>query len=82
MILPFFSDVVGLLGALGFWPLTVFFPIEMFIVQMKIRRWSIRWISLQIMSMSCLAVSLMAASGAIYSISKALTVFKPFKTSF
>ncbi|KAB1200529.1 Amino acid permease 3 [Morella rubra] len=28
MLLPFFNDVVGLLGALGFWPLTVYFPVE------------------------------------------------------
>ena len=28
MLVPFFNDVVGLLGALGFWPLTVFLPIQ------------------------------------------------------
>lgn len=33
MLVPFFNDVVGLLGALGFWPLTVFLPIQMHIKQ-------------------------------------------------
>ena len=33
MLVPFFNDVVGLLGALGFWPLTVFLPIQMHLKQ-------------------------------------------------
>ena len=33
MLVPFFVDVVGLLGSLGFWPLTVFLPIQMHIAQ-------------------------------------------------
>ncbi|GAB4838519.1 hypothetical protein Ancab_028065 [Ancistrocladus abbreviatus] len=28
MLLPLFNDIVGILGALGFWPLTVYFLIE------------------------------------------------------
>ncbi|XVE93538.1 hypothetical protein REPUB_Repub01dG0203200 [Reevesia pubescens] len=28
MILPFFNDILGLLGAAAFWPLTVYFPIQ------------------------------------------------------
>ncbi|KAE8637426.1 hypothetical protein CSA_021612 [Cucumis sativus] len=32
---PFFNDIVGLLGALGFWPLTVYLPVEMYIAQKK-----------------------------------------------
>jgi len=33
MLVPFFNDVVGLLGALGFWPLTIFLPIQMHLKQ-------------------------------------------------
>ena len=45
------------IGALGFWPLTVYFPVEMYISQKKIPKWSNRWISLKIFSMACLIVS-------------------------
>ena len=31
ILLPFFNDIVGLVGALGFWPISVFFPIECWI---------------------------------------------------
>ena len=48
MLLPFFNDIVGLLGALGFWPLTVYFPVEMYINQTKIQKWSIKWIYLKL----------------------------------
>ncbi len=27
-VLQFFNDIVGLLGAIGFWPLTIFFPTQ------------------------------------------------------
>lgn len=26
--LPFFSDIVGLIGAIGFWPATIYYPVE------------------------------------------------------
>ncbi|KAK6114919.1 hypothetical protein DH2020_007188 [Rehmannia glutinosa] len=63
MLMPFFNDVVGILGALGFWPLTVYFPVEMYIVQKRIPKWSSRWICLQILSMACLVISIAAGVG-------------------
>ncbi|KAK1371172.1 Amino acid transporter [Heracleum sosnowskyi] len=42
MLMPFFNDIVSILGAFGFWPLTVYFPVEMYIVQKKIPKWSSR----------------------------------------
>ncbi|KAE8694428.1 Amino acid permease 5 [Hibiscus syriacus] len=49
-------DVVGILGALGFWPLTVYFPVEMYIEQKKISKWSSRWICLKTLSLACLMI--------------------------
>lgn len=82
MLLPFFNDVVGLLGALGFWPLTVYFPVEMYIVQKKIPKWSTKWLCLQILSVACLIISIAAAAGSIAGVVLDLKSYKPFKTSY
>ncbi|XP_010270272.1 PREDICTED: amino acid permease 3 [Nelumbo nucifera] len=82
MLLPFFNDVVGILGAFGFWPLTVYFPVEMYIAQKKIPKWSTRWLCLQILSFACLVVSIAAAAGSIAGVALDLKVYKPFKTSY
>ncbi|XP_031476217.1 amino acid permease 3-like [Nymphaea colorata] len=81
MLMPFFNDVVGILGALGFWPLTVYFPIEMYINQKKISKWSSRWLGLQILSFACLLVSVAAACGSIAGVFLDLKSYKPFKNS-
>lgn len=82
MLLPFFNDIVGILGAFGFWPLTVYFPVEMYIVQKKIPKWSTRWLSLQILSVACLIISVAAAAGSFAGVAADLKVYKPFKTSY
>ena len=82
MLLPFFNDVVGILGAFGFWPLTVYFPIEMYIVQKKIPKWSTRWICLQMLSVACLIISIAAAAGSIAGVVQDLKSYHPFKTSY
>ncbi|KAJ0973189.1 hypothetical protein J5N97_021148 [Dioscorea zingiberensis] len=79
MLLQFFDDVVGLLGALGFWPLTVYFPIEMYIVQKKVPKWSTRWVCLQMLSLACLVITIAAAAGSIAGVIGDLKVYKPFK---
>ncbi|XP_062197889.1 amino acid permease 3-like [Phragmites australis] len=78
MLLPFFGDVVGLLGAVSFWPLTVYFPVEIYIVQRRVRRGSTRWICLQMLSAACLVVSIAAAAGSIADVIDALKVYRPF----
>lgn len=82
MLMPFFNDVVGILGAFGFWPLTVYFPIDMYISQKKIGRWTSRWLGLQLLSASCLIISLLAAVGSMAGVVLDLKTYKPFKTSY
>lgn len=82
MLLPFFNDVVGILGAFGFWPLTVYFPVEMYIAQKRTPKWSTRWICLQMLSMACLVMSVVAGAGSIAGVMLDLKVYKPFKPTY
>ncbi|KAK1299831.1 Amino acid permease 3 [Acorus calamus] len=82
MLLPFFNDVVGLLGALGFWPLTVYFPVEMYIAQKKVPRWSTKWVCLQMLSLACLVISVAAAAGSVAGVLTDLKVYRPFKADY
>ncbi|KAF8377066.1 hypothetical protein HHK36_030439 [Tetracentron sinense] len=82
MLLLFFNVVVGLLDAFGFWPLTVYFPVEMYIAQKKIPKWSTRWVCLQILSVGSLIISVVAATGSVAGIVLDLKAYKPFKTTY
>eukprot|EP00252_Welwitschia_mirabilis_P006982 TRINITY_DN1796_c0_g1_i1.p1 TRINITY_DN1796_c0_g1~~TRINITY_DN1796_c0_g1_i1.p1 ORF type:complete len:483 (-),score=28.03 TRINITY_DN1796_c0_g1_i1:565-2013(-) len=65
ILFPFFNDVLGILGSINFWPLTVYFPIEIYVVNCNVRRWSGKWIFLQILSCICFVVSALAMAGSI-----------------
>ncbi|KAL3638510.1 Amino acid permease 6 [Castilleja foliolosa] len=78
MLFPFFNNFVGLLGAAAFWPLTVYFPIEMYVARSKIPKFTFMWMWLQILSGVCLVISLLAALGAIEGLVQSLRTFKPF----
>jgi len=79
MIFPFFNDFLGLIGALAFWPLTVYFPVEMYIAQAKIRKFSTMWAWLKILSMVCLVVSIAAVCGSVQGLMHSLKDYKPFR---
>lgn len=80
ILLPFFNDVLGFLGAVGFWPLTVYFPIEMYIRQKKVKKLTSKWVALQTLSFVCFLVSLAAACGSIEGVMESLKSYVPFKT--
>uniref|UniRef100_A0A0E0L0M9 Amino acid transporter transmembrane domain-containing protein n=1 Tax=Oryza punctata TaxID=4537 RepID=A0A0E0L0M9_ORYPU len=77
-LLPFFGSMVGLIGAASFWPLTVYFPVEMYIAQRRVARWSAQWLSLQALSAGCLVVSIAASAGSIAGIVEAFKAHNPF----
>lgn len=68
LLFPYFNEVLALLGALNFWPLAIYFPVEMYFIQRKVPRWSARWVVLQAFSVVCLLVSTFALVGAIQGI--------------
>ncbi|KAK9824631.1 hypothetical protein WJX72_011857 [[Myrmecia] bisecta] len=82
MLLPFFNDILGFLGALGFWPLTVYFPVQMHIAQKKVRRFSPYWIWLQSLSFFCFLISLAAAAGSIEGVVQDTKSYTPFHTNY
>ncbi|KAH9695039.1 Amino acid permease 6 [Citrus sinensis] len=81
MLFPFFNSVIGLLGAIAFWPLTVYFPVEMYISRAKIRKFSVTWMWLQVLSWTCFIVTLLAAAGSIQGLVKDLQTYKPFSSA-
>ncbi|KAI3754066.1 hypothetical protein L2E82_26180 [Cichorium intybus] len=65
MLFPYFNQVLGVLGALNFWSLTVYFPVEMYFVQREIVPWTTKWVALRIFSLACFLVSAVAFIGSL-----------------
>ncbi|KAG6626249.1 hypothetical protein CIPAW_15G035500 [Carya illinoinensis] len=83
MFLPIYLDLLKLFQILAFWPIAIYFPVEMYTVQKKIPKWSKRWICLHILSVGCLIVTIAtaAASGVdIFSIGS--NYYNPFKPKY
>ncbi|XP_031094081.1 amino acid permease 6-like [Ipomoea triloba] len=79
MLFPFFNDFVGLLGAISYWPLTIYLPFQMYIKRTNIRRLSFTWIWLTVLCVACLLLSILAAAGSIRGLIKAVRRFEPFQ---
>ncbi|GMY30757.1 probable amino acid permease 7 isoform X1 [Fagus crenata] len=65
MLFPYFNQVLGVIGGLNFWPLSIYFPVEMYFKQMNIEAWTTKWVVLRTFSMFCLLVTLFALVGSI-----------------
>ncbi|RZC00087.1 putative amino acid permease 7 isoform D [Glycine soja] len=62
---PYFNQILGVLGAINFWPLAIYFPVEMYFVQQKIAAWSSKWIVLRTFSFACFLVTVMGLVGSL-----------------
>ncbi|KAJ0768714.1 putative amino acid transporter, transmembrane domain-containing protein [Helianthus annuus] len=65
MLFPFFNEILGVLGALNLWPLSIYFPVEMYIVQRKVKPWSRKWVVLEIFHGVLMVVSVVAFVGSV-----------------
>ncbi|KAL2476572.1 Amino acid permease 2 [Abeliophyllum distichum] len=65
ILFPYFNQVLGVLGALNFWPLAIYFPVEMYLAQNKIRAWTGTWTVLQSFKIFCLLCTMLALAGSL-----------------
>uniref|UniRef100_A0A7C9EHW8 Amino acid transporter transmembrane domain-containing protein n=1 Tax=Opuntia streptacantha TaxID=393608 RepID=A0A7C9EHW8_OPUST len=65
IVFPYFNQVLGVIGALMFWPLSIYFPVDMYLIQRNIPNWSAWWIALQTFTWVGLLVTLFALAGSI-----------------
>ncbi|MBA0728076.1 hypothetical protein Golax_001011 [Gossypium laxum] len=65
MLFPYFNQVLGVLGGIYFWPLSIYFPVQMYFKQRNVEAWSLKWVMLQSFSLVCLPLTLFALVGSI-----------------
>lgn len=80
MLLPFFTDITGLIGAFSFWPLTVYFPVEIYIKARGIKVWTRKWTALETLSVICFFISIGSAVGSLEGIVDDLKHYELFHT--
>nr|KYP73514.1 putative amino acid permease 7 [Cajanus cajan] len=47
IIFPYFNQILGVLGSISFWPLTIYFPVEIYLGQSNTVAWTTKWILLR-----------------------------------
>lgn len=65
MIIPYFNSVLGVLGAFNFWPISVYFPVQMYCAQKGITPWSRGWIVLTAFSALGFLVTVVGTIGSL-----------------
>lgn len=65
MFFPYFNEVLGVLGAVNFWPLAIYFPVEMRLRQRRMGSWTRKWIVLRGFSVVCFILTMFALVGSI-----------------
>ena len=65
VIFPYFNQILGVLGGINFWPLTIYFPVEMYLRQCDIRPWTAKWIMLRTFSIVGFVVGMFTLVGSI-----------------
>lgn len=73
VLMPFFTDIIGLVGALVFWPAAVYYPVRLYCKLYKPRRGVV--LLMQVMNVVAAVTSLLAVVGASWNIKQHASSF-------
>ncbi|OVA00935.1 Amino acid transporter [Macleaya cordata] len=76
LLLPLIQVIILIFMSIQFWPLTAYFPVEMYIIHKEIPKWSTKWVGLKILSFFCLLVSVAATVSMIVFLYLDIKVYK------
>ncbi|KAL3643294.1 hypothetical protein CASFOL_014109 [Castilleja foliolosa] len=68
IIFPYFNPVLGLLGTINFWPLSIYFPVEMWLRQKDLRPWTTSWVVFRSFSIFCFVINMFILAGSVQGI--------------
>lgn len=68
MLLWFFGDLAGIVGAVLLFSNTVFLPIKMHVQQAELPAWTWKWVGLQMIIFAALCTSIAAITGSVVSL--------------
>lgn len=64
-LFPYFNEVVGVAGSIVFWPVVVYFPVEMYLVQKNVGTWTTKSLVLRLYSSLIFIVMVFAFLGSV-----------------
>nr|XP_043605842.1 probable amino acid permease 7 isoform X2 [Erigeron canadensis] len=65
MLFPYFNEVLAFSGSIIYWPLTIYFPVEMYFVHKRIVPWTGKWIVLRMYSIFSFIVTIFVLVGSL-----------------
>ncbi|RDX58436.1 putative amino acid permease 7, partial [Mucuna pruriens] len=65
MIFPYFNQILGVLAGILYYPLSIYFPVEMYLSQSNIEAWTAKWVMLRTFSIVGFVVGLFTLVGSI-----------------
>ncbi|XP_027335975.1 probable amino acid permease 7 [Abrus precatorius] len=65
MVFPYFNQILGVLAGIIYYPLTIYFPVEMYLSQANIEAWTGKWVMLRTFSVVGFVVGLFTLVGSI-----------------
>ncbi|QCE01881.1 probable amino acid permease 7 [Vigna unguiculata] len=65
MVFPYFNQILGVLGSMIFWPLTIYFPVEIYLNQSSTVPWTTKWVLLRTFSIVGFVFGLFTLTGCI-----------------